>query len=214
MRASYDLETTNPQCQKMAIYAVIATTGLEGLCTMILMNGAIPRPARFIPCQTQIMRMHVNESAMMKVQRKGARSSISYALRHPHGLKGKEESLRFLEHPAGEPVLVYLIHECNWTGTHIFISVENETVVVQRTNGRRIFRSTHVKPWARPLITVERNKMLATQLEPTVAENKNDAHACTDVEDDLKIGQPRKVLRHYDDKQFEEARRQELNGLL
>lgn len=34
-----------------------------------------------------------------------------------------------------------------WTGSHTFIDLEKETSVVQLPHGRRIFNSTHVKPW-------------------------------------------------------------------
>lgn len=39
-----DKTTTNADCHKMEVYATNYTMGLEGLCPMLLVFGALPRP--------------------------------------------------------------------------------------------------------------------------------------------------------------------------
>lgn len=47
---------SNSDCRRMALFSVSSTMGLEGLCPLRLLSGAIPRPARGTPYPTQIKR--------------------------------------------------------------------------------------------------------------------------------------------------------------
>lgn len=42
-------DTTDDECLQIVVFAANMTIGLEGLCKMILVFGAPPRPARIDP---------------------------------------------------------------------------------------------------------------------------------------------------------------------
>ena len=63
IRKSLGRETSDDECLQMAVYANNTTMGSEGLCPMLLVYGAIPRPARATPSPTQLERQAVIENA-------------------------------------------------------------------------------------------------------------------------------------------------------
>lgn len=71
---------------------------------------------------------------------------VSFVLMHFGGPKGLEQSQPLHDLPGGSPVLIYRTNTKRWKGPRTFISVEGETAVVQIKRGRRIFRTTCVKP--------------------------------------------------------------------
>lgn len=121
--------------------------GPEVLCPALLVFGAIPRPARHTTSPDQSQRSAAIQKAVEAAETEQARRVLAFGLRHKTGGKGKEMSERLLKLPAGSPVLVYRTKPKEWTGPHKFISVRGETAVVQLDRGRRIFRSTCVKPY-------------------------------------------------------------------
>lgn len=72
---------------------------------------------------------------------------LEFGLKHTHAPKAKEKSRRLGRIPAGSKVLVYRNERKRWTGPFIFISMNGETVVIKTRKGRRIYRSTSVKPY-------------------------------------------------------------------
>ena len=144
--------TTNAECLQMAVYSNNTTIGPEGLCPMLLVYGAFPRPARTTPSPTQLERQNAIEAAKVEVQTEQARRRISFALNHPASEKNTKNSEALRDLPAGSPVLVYRSTTDKWEGPFRYISIEGETVVVQLPHGRRIFRSHYVRPWVNPLI--------------------------------------------------------------
>lgn len=147
IRASLTREkATDADCLRMAVFANNSTIGPEGLCPMMLVFGAVPRPARASPAPTQIERQTAIEQAKKEVVKEQAKRRLAFALRHPSGPKGKERSERLRKLPAGSPVLIYRTKTKSWEGPFKFISIEDETAVVQLNRGRKIFRSTCVRP--------------------------------------------------------------------
>lgn len=48
--------TTDSQCLRMLEFGIKSTVGPEGLCTILLVFGVIPRPAKLTPSTTEIQR--------------------------------------------------------------------------------------------------------------------------------------------------------------
>lgn len=128
-----------------------STMGPEGLVPMLLVFGALPRPARITPAPTQLHRQRVIEEARKAASTEQARRRLAFALRHPSGPKAKEVSAQLRRLPPGAAVLVYRTVSNRWERPFQFVSCDDETVIVQLPRGRRIFRSTCVKPFVRPL---------------------------------------------------------------
>ena len=144
-RESLPRSETDAECLQIAVKAVNDTLGPESLCPTLLVYGAIPRPLRRTPAETQLRRAEALEAAMKAVQKEQAKRKIAFALRHPGGPKAKEHDSELERLPAGAPVLVYRENSKKWEGPHLFINVDGSTVVVQTPSGRKIFRSHVVK---------------------------------------------------------------------
>lgn len=114
---------------------------------MLLVFGALPRPARTYPAPTQLRHVQAIELAKNSSTVEQAKMKLEFVLRLPSGPKGKEaiELLRNL--PFGSVVLVYRTKPKSWEGSFKFVSVDDETAVIQLPHGRRIFRSTFVNPF-------------------------------------------------------------------
>lgn len=153
IRASLDRSTSDAECLQMNTYAMNSIIGPEGLCPMMLVFGALPRPARSKPSPTQLERATAIENAKKEVEKETARRRIVFALRHPSSLKGKELSAPLRELPDGAPVLVYRPGSKTWEGPHKFLFIDDETVVLKAPPGRKIFRSSCVKPYTASVLT-------------------------------------------------------------
>ena len=143
---------TDQECLQAAVYAANATIGPEGLCPMLLVFGALPRPAQRTPSPTQVERQNAIELAKVEIQKEQASRRIKFALTHTNSPKAKEQSAYLRNLPSGALVLVYRTTTKGWEGPFHFISIEGETVVVQLHQGRRIFRSTCVRPWQKSIL--------------------------------------------------------------
>lgn len=87
---------------------------------------------------------------MNAVDKEQETKRISFGLSHKNAKKGLQLSRLLQKLPAGLPVLVYLSNWKAWDGPFKFIQVEDETVVVQTSQGRTIFCSSCIKPLKRP----------------------------------------------------------------
>ena len=47
-------DTNDAECLQMAVYPANATIGPEGVCPLLLVFGALPRPARHMPKPVQL----------------------------------------------------------------------------------------------------------------------------------------------------------------
>lgn len=231
IRDTLDKSTTDAECLQMAVYATNFTIGPEGLCPMLLVFGALPRPIRMTPCPTQLQRSAAIEEARRAVEKEQAKRRIAFAIRHPSNPKAKEMSSRLRDLPSRSPVLVWRTKPKLWEGPFRFISVEGETAVVQLNRGRRIFRTSCVKPWIRSLLTEpntttahpavethahdpmrdefdEGNVMITPELyttERTVNE---------DIDSDALPGKVKVRKGSPEEKKLLRSRAQELNGLI
>lgn len=70
-------------------------------------------------------------------------------MRHTANKKGVHSSQSLQGLPPGSPLLVYLSRSKTWDGPFKFIHIDGEIVVVQTGDGRKIFRSSFVKPMVR-----------------------------------------------------------------
>lgn len=150
IRAEVKTGMTDDECLKMAVFAVNSTVGPEGLCPILLVFGAIPRPARTSPTITQLERARAIDAAMKEAEHEQSKRRIAFGLKHSGGQKGKESSAILHELPAGSPVLLYREVTKSWEGPFQFVSVSGETAVIQTPRGRRIFRTSCVRPWTKP----------------------------------------------------------------
>lgn len=108
---------------------------------MLLVFGALLRPARTTPAPNQLIRQQAIEAGKQEAATEQAKRRLAFALRHPSGPKAKETSAALHNLPAGSPVFVYRTKTKSWEGPLRFISIEGEAVVVQLKNRQRIFRS-------------------------------------------------------------------------
>lgn len=95
----------------MALFAVKSIIFPEGLCPMLLVFGALPRPARRNPSVTQLKRARTMELAIISVEKDQARRRISFGLQNTGGPKEIETASQLREFPAGSSMLVYLMKE-------------------------------------------------------------------------------------------------------
>lgn len=128
----------------MSVYEVNATVEREGFFPMLLVYGIIP----YLLEKPMPYTIHPRRNHLQRNLRSSTRSGevptrvfITSAL----GPKSKGESAILRTFTTGVPVIVFRVHENNWTGTHKFISIDKDAVVVF-PHGRRILWSTHVRP--------------------------------------------------------------------
>ena len=107
IRDSLPKSETDADCLQMAIKSVNDTIGPEGLCPTLLVYGAIPRPPRRTPAETQIQRARAIDAAIAAIQKEHAKRKIAFAFKHPSSPKAKEQQSDLQKLPAGAPVLVY-----------------------------------------------------------------------------------------------------------
>lgn len=62
LRTDLDAKKTDAECFQIKRFVDLATVVIEGLCTTLLVFGAITTPARTKPSQNQIHRSHCIES--------------------------------------------------------------------------------------------------------------------------------------------------------
>lgn len=109
------------------------------------MYGSIPRPARKVTAIKQIERAKAMKQAMKAVEKEHSRRRVQFALKYK-GPYGKERiDLESLS--PGSPILLFRDHSKRWEGPFPFISIDDDTVVVQLPSGRKIFRSHVVQPF-------------------------------------------------------------------
>ena len=139
---------TDEECLQLAVKCVNDTVGPEGLCPTLLVYGTIPRPPRRTPAATQVQRSEAVERGLVAVKKEMAKRKVAFALRHPRSAEAQrqEDKLRLL--PAGSPVRIYRSKAKKWEGPYPMINVDEGVVTVQMPRGRRIFRSSAVKPAA------------------------------------------------------------------
>ena len=119
-------------------------------------NHAIPKPNN---------RQQIIEKARQEIQEEQAKRRVSFALRHTAGPKAKEISQRLVDLPSGSPILLFRTSTKKWEGRYKFISVDGETAVIQLNKGRKIFRSTCVKPWVKSALGSNNKETLNTEEE-------------------------------------------------
>ena len=128
----------------MATKAVNNTVGPEGLCPTILVFGALPKPARNSLTPTQVQRAVAIENAMKEVSSIQAKTRVQFGLRYKGPVGQERDDLDKLF--PGAKVLVYRNNPNLWDGPFTFIDRVGETVCIQTPRGRKIFRTTAVKP--------------------------------------------------------------------
>jgi hypothetical protein len=144
IRSTCGRDTSNSDVLQLAVKAVNDTVGPEGLFSTLLVFGSIPRPARTTRACTQLSRASALEKGMREVERIHAENKVAFGLRY-RGPYGRErEDLTRLN--MGDEALVYRDASGQCEGLFRFIAIDGDTVTVQLPHGRRIFRSTVVKP--------------------------------------------------------------------
>ncbi len=144
IRSSLKKESKEAVLQ-MAVKCLNDTVGPEGLVPTLLVFGSLSRPARSIPAETQIERAKAMKCATKALTSEYAKSKVRLGLKYPGPFAGERHDLQDLQY--GAPVLTYRTVDKRWTGPHKFVDLTGETVTVQTENGRKVFRSTVVKPY-------------------------------------------------------------------
>lgn len=193
LRADLDSSISDTDCLQAAVHAVNATVGPEGLCPILLVYGALPRPIRANSTQSQIDRARAIDAATKEVEKEQSRRRISFGLRHNGSPKANEDNNMLRELPAGSPVYLYRTRTKLWEGPHIFVSIDGETVIVQTPAGRKIFRSNCIRPVRKPEWPKKETGIVGHAHEK---------------------GQTRSSKKLEASKEFASSRSKELNGLL
>lgn len=106
-----------------------STIRQEGICPLLLVYGAVPRPARATPCLTELIRARKIEAAMEEAEMEESKRRVSFGAKHN---QGGSENTNDLDHlSARSKVLIYRPKAGKWEGYHTFVSSENETAVIQ-----------------------------------------------------------------------------------
>jgi hypothetical protein len=148
LRAAYqkirsDFGFEPEEALELAVKCVNDTVGPDGLTPTLLVFGSIPRPARKVPADTQIQRVRAMDAARKAVTAEHARQKISFALRYIGPYGNERDDLKALER--GDPVIVWRPKRKMWM-PYTFIDLDGETVTVQNSSGRSIFRTNVVRP--------------------------------------------------------------------
>lgn len=132
------------------VFTINCTVGAEGLCPALVVLGTLPRQARATPTPTKLGRDRMIKFAMNEVKKEQARKRTSFGLRHKGLQKGAESSQVFCQLPAGATVLVYSFKSKAWKATFKSVQIKRETVVVQTSRGRKVFRLSCDKQFTKP----------------------------------------------------------------
>ena len=194
--------TTKEERLQLAVKAVNDTVGPEGLCPTLLVFGTLPRPARIHPAATQLERAKAKGEATKEFHKEISKRKIAFAKKHTHSPKGKASNAEIHKLPAGAPVRVWRESLNSWEGPFPFISIDGETVIVQLPHGRKLFRSTVIKPvngsgFGDNLETAEKEEPLTeTQTQALFGQTK------------VRIASKKEAHK------FKTAREEELHGLI
>lgn len=123
----------------MAVKFVNDTIGSEGLCPTLLVYGAIPRPPRKTPADSQMCRAKTIDAASDAVQKEQAKHRLAFALKHTKGTKSKEQEGVLHKQPSDTSVLVYRQKAKGWEGPFPLVTMNDRTAVIQLPSGRKIF---------------------------------------------------------------------------
>jgi hypothetical protein len=154
LRRAYDiisdeLHSNVPRSTRlqMAVKAVNDTAGYDGLIPTLLVFGAFPRISDADPPSlTTTQRAAAIKAAMSEVGKLYAKRQISDALRMRNG----PQMDRVRELPIGSEVLVWRIHEKEWTGPFKLLGINNETCLIDTGKKNPLeFRITTIKPYKR-----------------------------------------------------------------
>lgn len=150
-------EVSDDECLHMAVYANNVTIGPEGLCPMLLVFGALPKPLLTSTSSNELAWQKPIKETAKAVQSKKSKRLISFALRHLVRELNRRNSELVQNLPAESPVLVYRTTTNKWDSPRKFVSIEVEPAVIQLPHSRCIFRSHCVKPLVEPTITTPDN---------------------------------------------------------
>lgn len=73
--------TTDQECIELALFAINYIVGPEEICAVLLVFGALPRPAIITPVPTQSERARLTDFAMKEVERLQASRRVSFGFR-------------------------------------------------------------------------------------------------------------------------------------
>jgi hypothetical protein len=120
------------------------SAGPEGLTPTLLVFVSLPRPARKVPAAKQIERAKAVEKARDDIAKEYAERRLNFSLRYRGPYGGEREDLRNL--PYGAPLAIYREGK-GWKGPVKCLAIESDTVTIETKRGRKLFRSSVVKPW-------------------------------------------------------------------
>lgn len=99
-------QATDDEGVQMAVFSLNSTMGPKGLVPMLLVFGALPRPARTTPAPTQLVAQRAMEEAKQAASHEQAKRQVAFAVCHPSNPKAKEDSERLHALTSGSKVLV------------------------------------------------------------------------------------------------------------
>lgn len=143
---------------------------------------------------------------MKETGKEQARRRISFHLRHSHGPRELENTSDLSLLPAGSMVLIYRAKSNQWEGPHMFITCDDETVLVQPRQGRVTLRSTCAQPCVRH---IQPDLPARNQPDHNVA-----SHITRQPANSIKKGQTKPTEKVRNAIDFATSRRKEPTGLI
>jgi hypothetical protein len=186
-------EITDEEALEAAMKAVYDTVNPEGLVPTLLVYGAYPCFVANLPAAKQIQRMRAIEDARVAIQKVYAKSKIQLGLKTlKNPIPGEQADLRSMK--PGDNFYVFQPQEKKWV-PYRFVHLDGETVTVQDDRGRKIFRSTAVKPM-RTVPKIPQGIEMIIGSSTAMYGHEEDGYKSTESEN-----------------KFSESRREELRGL-
>lgn len=105
--------SNNPEMSEVDMYKYFT----EGLGPMMMVLGAIPKPARTSPSSTQLKRSKAINADFLEVGEEKARGRLVFGLARKYNRKEMETMKIFHELRDGSPVLVYQTILNSWEGS-------------------------------------------------------------------------------------------------
>lgn len=177
--ADRDRDKSVKECLKLAVVAVNGTVGPEGFCILLLVSGAIPRPARTVSAPSRLERAEIVEIALDEVVKDPFEAKVAFDLRHVKGPKCIGHFLRLPRLLAESSVLVFRTKSKRWEWPFKIVHVEEETVVVQMDHRKRMCRSSGTRPFINPssakqvMLTTSSDGSKNFNAENTITEEKS-----------------------------------------
>lgn len=151
LRAELGKDTTDKVFLQFVVFPVIATNGPEGLWSLLLALGVIPRLARKAPYLTQLECSHGVWEATTAAQEEQCKRRITSGLKHKGRGKWLHASTQLRHLPAARKGAVWRMKKKIWDRLDVSMSIDGKMAVIQLRHVRRISSLYYVKSYNQTL---------------------------------------------------------------